>query len=83
MEDFFAVELGARMGLFLLPKRFFKEPTRASSMLVVMLMLSSFRCSCFFSEDFLRIVLASPSLGFAPIQDVLRDNGIHRTTFEN
>ena len=45
-------------------------------MLVAMLMLSPFQCSCFFSEDFLRIVLASPSLGFAPIQKVLWDNGI-------
>ena len=67
VEDPFAVELVARMGLFRRPKRFLQEPTRASSMLVAMLMLSSFRCSCFFSEDFLRIVLASPSLGFAPI----------------
>ena len=73
----------ARMGLLRRPKRFFQEPTRVSSVFVAMLMLSSFRCSCFFSEDFLRIVLASPSLGFAPIQEVLRDNGIHRTTHEN
>ena len=67
MKDLFAVELGARMGLILRPRRFFKEPTRASSMLVAMLMLSSFRCSCCFSEDFLQIVRASPSPGFAPI----------------